>query len=200
MPVRHFGSDLSFSLFIHLSLGLFLYWFLVIRQPKLLTLELDLTQAPRVPATMAKPQGRPQPAKKWTAARKGVLAPAPVQVTESAQEESVNPCPPPCPDTPGDFIPAGQAARQPRWVEGLIGDNDYPRVAQKAGQDGRVVLAVYIDTNGRVRDVRLLKGSYESLNQVALEKLKAARFEPARDASGQAIPCKLILPIRFELN
>jgi TonB family protein len=55
-------------------------------------------------------------------------------------------------------------------------------------------------SNGRVREARIVKGSYEALNKVALEKVKAARFEPARDAAGRPVPAKLLLPIRFELN
>jgi TonB family protein len=199
MAARPFASDLSLSLLIHASIGLVLYWLLVVRHPALMTMELDLSQAPRVAAPQGKPQGRPKPARAWTAARKGVLAPAPARVTESAQEETVNPCPPPCPDTPGDFVPASQAASQPRWIEGQFTGSDYPRVAAIANQDGLVKLSVFIDAEGRVRDVRLLKGSYEALNEAALRKVRAARFEPARDASGRAIPVELILPIRFQL-
>ncbi len=170
------------------------------REPAVREIELDLTQAPRVASPLAKATApRPQ-AKAWTAPTTG-LAPAPDAATESAESDEPQPlCPPPCPDTPGDFVPAALAAAKPRWVGGFITDDDYPKVSRQKGQDGSVLLSVFIDATGKVRDVRLLKGSYDALNDVAVKKLKAATFEPARDESGRPIPTKLILPIRFELR
>jgi protein TonB len=97
-------------------------------------------------------------------------------------------------------VPAGLAVSGPRWIEGFITDDDYPSEARRLGLQGSVLLAVFILADGSVRDVRVVKGTYEPLNQVALAKVRASRFTPATDGSGRAIPCKLMLPIRFELK
>jgi protein TonB len=191
------NRDLSFSATLHVFLFLALYWALVLRHPAPVTMELDLSQAPRIPA-VASHHGFSKPTQAWAVPKHGLASPS--RTTESAQEESTSPCPAPCPETPGDWVPADLAARQPRWTDGFITDEDYPKIAQRAGQDGKVLVAVYIDAAGSVRDVRLLQGSYPALNQVALDKLKTAHFDPAYDASGRPVPCRLILPIKFELN
>lgn len=189
--------SLGFSLGLHVLLIGVPYYFLVLRQPPAIVMELDLTQAPR--RAPAKHPTRQAAKKIWTAPIAG-LAPAPTGATESAAADETPACPPPCPDTPGDFTPGAMTAQAPRWVEGFITDADYPKLARKAGQDGRVLLLVFIEADGHVREARVAKGSYPALNQVALDKVKAARFEPARDAAGRPVPAKVLLPIRFELN
>lgn len=98
------------------------------------------------------------------------------------------------------YLSASQVARPPRWIGNLIGPGDYPRLARRQGKDGRVLLSVFIDEAGRVRDVRLLQGSYEVLNEVALRKVREAMFTPAQSREGRAVPCKVTLPIRFQLQ
>lgn len=183
---------------LHLLLFGVPYYLLVVRQPPAVVMELDLTQAPRGPRPVPH-RSRAAARKVWTAPTAG-LAPAPSSATESAVAEETPACPPPCPDTPGDFTPAAMTAQPPRLVEGFLTDADYPKLARKAGQDGRVLLTVFIEADGHVREARVVKGSYEILNNVALEKIKTARFEPARDAAGRPVPAKVLLPIRFELN
>ncbi len=190
--------SIGFSLVLHLLLFGIPYYWLVVRQPPAVVMELDLTQAPRGPAPRPH-RSHAAAARVWTAPKAG-LAHAPSSATEAATADETPACPPPCPDTPGDFTPVAMTAQAPRWVAGFITDADYPKLARKAGQDGRVLLTVFIEADGRVRDVRVVKGSYEALNKVAVEKVKAARFEPARDAAGRPVPARLLLPIRFELD
>ncbi|HMY11564.1 MAG TPA: energy transducer TonB, partial [Turneriella sp.] len=77
---------------------------------------------------------------------------------------------------------------------------DYPLLAAQQGKDGRVVLSVIIDSEGRVRDAQLLEGSYDALNEVALRKVRDAVFSPAYDKDGNAVACRVNVPIRFELR
>jgi len=100
----------------------------------------------------------------------------------------------------GDFIAASDAARKPRWVGNFITHADYPAIARSEGKDGRVLLSVIINDDGSVRSVELIAGSYSALNEVALAKVKNALFSPAYDADGNAVACKVRLPIRFELK
>jgi protein TonB len=103
-------------------------------------------------------------------------------------------------DVESRFLSVAELARKPRWIKNFITDRDYPRVAEREGKDGRVVLSVLIDETGLVRDVRLLTGSYEVLNDVALRKVWDAVFTPAYDHDGRPVPSKVALPIKFELD
>ncbi len=100
----------------------------------------------------------------------------------------------------GDFVAASDAYRKPRWVGNFITPADYPAIAREQGKDGRVVLSVIINEDGRVRSVQLIQGSYAALNDVALAKVRGAVFSPAYDNDGNAVACKVRLPIRFELR
>lgn len=116
-------------------------------------------------------------------------------ITEKAQEAADS-----SPGATGRYLLASQVARPPRWIGNLIRSSDYPRMARREGKDGRVILAALIDEAGRVEEVRLLEGSYDVLNEVALRKVRAARFTPAYDRDGRPVACKIILPIRFQLQ
>lgn len=100
----------------------------------------------------------------------------------------------------GQFLSASQVAQLPRWVDNLITPRDYPRSARREGKDGRVLLSVFIDAAGRVRDVRLLQGADEALNEVVLRKVREAVFTPAYNREGEPVACKVTLPIRFHLQ
>ncbi|MBL8032868.1 MAG: energy transducer TonB [Leptospiraceae bacterium] len=108
-----------------------------------------------------------------------------------------------CPESStgfGNAIAASDAHRKPRWVGNFITANDYPLIAAQQGKDGRVVLSIIIDEEGRVRDAQLLEGSYDVLNEVALRKVREAVFSPAYDKDGSAVACRVRVPIKFELR
>lgn len=103
-------------------------------------------------------------------------------------------------DGAGRYLSSSEVAQLPRWVDNHITPRDYPRSARREGKDGRVLLSVFIDAAGRVRDVRLLQGSDEALNEVALRKAREAVFTPAYNQEGEPVACKVTLPIRFHLQ
>ena len=195
-----FAQGLTASACVHAAIIATAYFFLIVHRPDPITVELDLSLVPqRAPFITQRGRPKRKAVKKWVAPAAG-LAPVPsASATEAFEEEVIDPCPPPCPDRPGDFISTALTKRPPRWISGFIQDKDYPKVARKRGQHGKVVLRVFIDAAGGVRDVQLLQGSYPALNEVALAKVREAKFTPALDDSGNPVPAKLILPIRFEL-
>jgi protein TonB len=103
-------------------------------------------------------------------------------------------------DGAGRYLSSSEVAQLPRWVGNFITPRDYPRSARREGKDGRVLLSVFIDAAGRVRDVRLLQGRDEALNEVALRKAREAVFTPAYNQEGEPVACKVTLPIRFHLQ
>jgi len=186
----------ALSLAVHALVYGVPYYILVVRVPEAPTVELDLSPMPARfnPGPSRQP---PKASEKWSTAHNLAAAQREASKPEPPTDTS---CPPPCPDHPGDFVPAGLAGSGPRWIEGFITDDDYPPDARKLGIEGSVLLAVFIRIDGTIRDVRLLKGSYEALNKAAITRVRASRFIPAIDESGRPIPCKLVLPIRFELH
>jgi protein TonB len=103
-------------------------------------------------------------------------------------------------ENPGDWIPAAAASRRPEWIQGHITEDDYPRDLRREGKQGKVVVELLIDAVGVVRDVKLLQASHPQFNDLVLTRLRVSRFRPAYDQNGEAAPCRLILPIVFELN
>lgn len=207
------------SLLVHAStIGVGYAWF-VLRTPPPIVAELDLSMTPLISLPENAGGGYGKASEEWIAAKKGKKTPLPVVAEKIETKEEVQkqeagmPCVGPCPETAtgtgwgggsglgdGEYVPAENMARKPRWIRNFITASDYPLVARQEGKDGRVVLTVLIDAEGRVRDARLLQGSYEVLNEVALRKVMGAVFTPAYNDQRKPVSCKVTLPIRFELK
>lgn len=208
------------STLLHLGAGGGFYYWFTKREPPPIVAELDLSMSPLVMQAPNAGGGYAKPSESWTTPKKG-KAPASVLVEKPQTKEEVvkeelqtAPCTGPncvegvgngtggggTGEGEGQYIPVSQTARKPRWIKNFITTSDYPRIARQEGKDGRVVLAILIDDQGRVRDARLLQGSYEAFNEVALRKVKDAIFTPALNVEGNAVSCKVTLPIRFELR
>jgi protein TonB len=56
----------------------------------------------------------------------------------------------------------------------------YPPEAKKARVQGRVLMKLIVDADGRVRRATLLSGPGYGLNEAAVEAMKNLRFRPAR--------------------
>jgi TonB family protein len=97
------------------------------------------------------------------------------------------------------WVPVADTAHAPKWIGNLIDSDEFTDVARQAGGDGKVVLQVHIDTSGEVREVALLNGSNEILNEFAIRKVKNGIFTPAYDKQGSPVACEVILPILFKL-
>jgi protein TonB len=76
----------------------------------------------------------------------------------------------------------------------------YPRSARRAGLEGIVRIAAFVDESGHVVSAEVLSSSgHDALDQAALQAVQHASFEPALQA-GKPVPCRLIIPVRFKLN
>lgn len=201
------------------TVGGFYLWLAASKAP--IVAELDWSMAPLLPRVSSKGGGRGRLAEAWLTSPKNKktpipIPPSPVQDDKKEEraptvEEEGLPCQESCAEEHGSggggtgqgyglYVPASETSRPPRWIGNFITSADYPLLARQNSKDGRVVLSVLIDDTGRVRDVRLLQGTYEALNEVALRKIRGAKFTPAYDAQGRAVSCKVTLPIRFELR
>jgi protein TonB len=143
----------------------------------------------------------PQP---WILAAKGRFTPRPAAeaqpVSATPEPEAGPACPPPCPDNPGDWMPAAATSRKPAWAEGMITEDDYPQNLRSKGVEGKVVVDILIDATGAVESVKLVQGSEPEFNQLVLDRLKKSRFRPAYDQDGNPVACSLRMPLAFRLR
>ena len=76
----------------------------------------------------------------------------------------------------------------------------YPDSARRDGKEGRVLLRVLIDEEGRTKVIEVNTSSgHEMLDQAAIAALKKWRFVPAR-ASGKPVETWVKVPIEFQLS
>jgi protein TonB len=156
-----------------------------------LSSELDLSQL----APLAPVAGTPErPEAPWLISHKRVQ-PAPPKLAKPVEAPV-----PEAPESVGTWVPAALTARKPQWMDNFITPADYPPSARQQGADGRVVLRLHIDESGHVQEVKLLQGSNQELNEVAVRKLSRALFSPAYTAQGSPVACEVILPIKFQLK
>ncbi len=81
---------------------------------------------------------------------------------------------------------------------GRLLERKYPPMLRDAGIGGTVVLWVFIDEGGNVKNTRVTEGSgYEQLDQVAQEVMAEARFTPALNRD-QKVPVWIQLPVTFQ--
>lgn len=77
----------------------------------------------------------------------------------------------------------------------------YPPESEAAGEEGKVMLNLTIDEEGKVSDAAVVKSSgFERLDQAARDAvLKHWRFRPARK-DGKAVPSQALAPINWKLS
>ncbi|MBN1397994.1 MAG: TonB family protein [Bacteroidetes bacterium] len=75
----------------------------------------------------------------------------------------------------------------------------YPEVAVKMGIQGRVVVEVTVDPQGKPIQTKVVKSSSEVLNDAAIEAIMKYTFKPAMQ-SNNPITAKIHIPIDFRLK
>lgn len=75
----------------------------------------------------------------------------------------------------------------------------YPRIAQRLGREGTVLLRLSIDARGTLTAVEIVERAGHGFDEAALAAVRGSRFRPARQG-GVAVPCRALLPIRFKLE
>jgi TonB family protein len=77
---------------------------------------------------------------------------------------------------------------------------EYPQDAREARVVGVVIVQAVIDKEGRIEELRALKGLPMGLTEAALEAVGQWRFEPALDADGNPVAVYYNLVINFQLD
>jgi protein TonB len=76
----------------------------------------------------------------------------------------------------------------------------YPRSARRKGHEGTVILEVFVDETGRVKNLKVFKSSgYDILDKTAVSSVQKWLFEPGT-RNGKAAEMWVRIPVRFQLN
>ncbi len=105
-------------------------------------------------------------------------------------------------DTASDGDVAAVPLVGPGFAVGSAGNPlpRYPTAARRRGLEGRVVLSVFVGSDGRARSVNVRTASpHPILDEAAVETLRRWRFEPARRA-GAPVAAWVDVPITFRLS
>jgi TonB family protein len=90
------------------------------------------------------------------------------QIAPAVSKEAANDQP------PQDFVAVDKQPEVIKKVEPV-----YPELAKKAGLEGKVWVKIWIDTEGKPKEVVILKSDSEIFNQVTLDAAKQFLFKPA---------------------
>lgn len=137
-----------------------------------------------------KPTERPEPVRE--------VAPEPVQQT--APTTPAPPAPPvqqatPTPEAPAPVTP-------PRTDAAHLNNPapQYPALSRRLGEQGRVMLDVYILPDGSVGEIKLNRSSgFPRLDNAALQAVKTWKYVPAKRGD-KPIPFWYVQPVSFVLN
>ena len=76
---------------------------------------------------------------------------------------------------------------------------EYPQMAKTAGIEGKLYLLAYINENGEVDDVKVVKSLGAGCDEAAIKAVKSTKFKAGKNA-GAAVKVKLSLPVTFKLK
>ena len=159
-------------------------------------------------APEAPPQPRPKPPPAQPKSVKPVQVPPPILAVASPVE---SPAPatftvPPQPQVTAPAIVAAPAPA-PAFIAARFDadylDNPkplYPHASRRLGEEGKVVLRVFVSADGEAKRVEVKHSSgFQRLDQAAEEAVARWRFVPAKRGE-QAVTAWVVVPIVFSLN
>ncbi len=95
---------------------------------------------------------------------------------------------------PADFVPY---EKEPQIVKEV--KPKYPELAMRAGLEGKVIVKIWVDKEGKVRQVVVLKSDADIFNEPAIEAAKQFVFTPAYMNNGP-VAVWVSFPFRFKLT
>jgi len=95
-------------------------------------------------------------------------------------------------------------------VESKFGDNGspafihqeipvYPILARRLGKEGKVLLKLLIDTNGKLQKIEVVEPAGFGFTEAALEAVKESTYAPGY-RNGERVLTKALLTVRFQLQ
>ena len=161
----------------------------------------EIKPAPRPPVPIAPPKPVESPI--------AVAPPAPV--SESAPPASPAPTAPEGPSADGGSAITGSGGSGTQATGPLVAPRfdvaylnnprpEYPRLARRMGEQGRVLLHVFVNAAGNAEKVEIRASSgYASLDRAARDAVQRWKFVPARQGD-QPVSAWVLVPISFVLE
>ena len=84
-----------------------------------------------------------------------------------------------------------------QWIGSQL---QYPEECKKEGIAGRVMLSFTIGTDGKVSDVKVLRGVHEKLDAEALRIISMSPDWTPGQHEGKNVPVSFTIPIVFKIN
>jgi protein TonB len=97
-------------------------------------------------------------------------------------------------EPPPEFVPF---EKEPIPIK--VVQPEFPKIAQIAGQEGKVIAHLWVDKQGKVRDVKIIKSDNEIFNQAVIDAAKQYLFTPAMMNNGP-VAVWIAVPFSFELK
>jgi periplasmic protein TonB len=135
-----------------------------------------------------------------TPAPSAIEAPAPLPEPPAPIKVEEPPTPPPAPIIAPPVPPAPIVL--PNFNADYLNNPppEYPATSRRMGEEGRVVLRVFVEANGLPSRVDIKSSSgFTRLDQTAREVVTQWRFVPARQG-GEKVAAWVLVPIQFTLN
>lgn len=86
------------------------------------------------------------------------------------------------------------------WYEYLKSTLRYPRLEQKLGIEGTVIVRFVINTDGSIQGVEVVRSAGEGLDEAAMNVIKnSPKWNPGKNA-GRPVRSRMTIPIKFKLN
>ena len=142
-------------------------------------------EAPVAPVPQSSPPGPP--------VETAPAAPPPAAAAASA---------PAAPSAAPAALAAAPATSAPRFDAAYLANPPpaYPMISRRLGEEGRVLLRVHVEADGRPSSVELRDSSgFGRLDDAALRAVRGWRFAPARRGE-QAVSAWVLVPINFTLK
>ncbi len=99
-----------------------------------------------------------------------------------------------------DYLPQHMISEMPVVpIELLNSKKVYPPLANKQGIEGVVFLELYIDQNGKIRNIIILKDPGYGFGEAAVKALEGLKCIPAK-SNGIPVAVKIRYPVRFKLK
>ncbi|MDD2622208.1 MAG: energy transducer TonB [Bacteroidales bacterium] len=93
-------------------------------------------------------------------------------------------------------FPGGEESR----LKFLTDNIQYPRIARDAGVEGRVIVGFVVEPDGRITNVKIIRGKVQSLDEEALRVTKMMpRWKPGKQR-GKPVRVQFTMPITFLLQ
>ena len=113
--------------------------------------------------------------------------PPPAKVEDDVEEEPVF------------FVAVEQTPEPIGGIEGIQKRIVYPEIAKRAVVQGRVFVKAFVDENGNVVKVELIKGIGAGCDEAAMDAVKNTKFVPGKQR-GKSVKVQVAIPILFKLQ